>query len=87
VCGCTAWNYPQDPIEVCDHERALCFEKVIDNCSVVTTLGGLLCLPFCLSQRFEISRIQKGFGFIIMNFRQEQKMLFLSIAKLKHLIN
>ncbi len=28
VCGCTAWNYPQEPLDVCDHERLVCFQKV-----------------------------------------------------------
>ncbi len=29
TCGCANWNFPQDPIQVCDHERSLCFEKVV----------------------------------------------------------
>ncbi len=82
VCGCTAWNYPQDPIEVCDHERALCFEQVIDYCSVVTTLGGLLCLPFCLSQRFDISRIQKRVWFYNYEFSTRAKNVVFKYCKI-----
>jgi hypothetical protein len=28
-CGCTAWNFPQDPLEVCDLERMTCFQQAI----------------------------------------------------------
>jgi hypothetical protein len=82
VCGCTAWNYPQDPIEVCDHERALCFEQVIDNCSAVTTLGGLLCLPFCLSQRLKYTGSKKGFGFYNYEFLTRSKNVVLKYCKI-----
>jgi len=27
-CGCANWNFPQDPIGICDHERSICFEQV-----------------------------------------------------------
>jgi hypothetical protein len=29
ICGCANWNFPQDPIGVCDRERSICFEQVI----------------------------------------------------------
>lgn len=42
-CGCTAWNFPQDPLQVCDNERINCFFNEIKNVS-----KSLKCLKECL---------------------------------------
>lgn len=45
-CGCTAWNFPQDPLQVCERERIACFMDQMRNVTKIQTCQKN-CLPDC----------------------------------------
>jgi len=54
ICGCIAWNFPQDPLQVCDQERIGCFTNEMKNFSKAQDCRRE-CLPDCEKLTFSFS--------------------------------